>query len=267
MAGRHEMVKARETFSKSTMTTAATASAAGMLMGLGAPIAFASPTDDVEPQKAAAVALETPAVEANEVTSIELNSVSGGEWEMEQVVIEAEAPVVEQVVEQPAPTQAETTTQEAAPAPQAQAEPAQAEPAQEAATVQQVAAPAPEPAAAPAPAYSGSSSSVVNTALAYAGAPYRWGGTTPAGWDCIGFVRYVYAQHGVSIGGYTTSVLSVGRQVPYSQAQPGDILYWPGHVGISIGGGQHIGAWNASMGTRVGSDSYIGTPTVIRVFG
>lgn len=258
MAGRHEMVKARETFSKSTMTTAATASAAGMLMGLGAPIAFASPTDDVEPQKAAAVALETPAVEANEVTSIELNSVSGGEWEMEQVVIEAEAPVVEQ----PAPTQAETTTQEAAPAQQAQAEPAQA-----AATVQQVAAPAPEPAAAPAPAYSGSSSSVVNTALAYAGAPYRWGGTTPAGWDCIGFVRYVYAQHGVSIGGYTTSVLSVGRQVPYSQAQPGDILYWPGHVGISIGGGQHIGAWNPSMGTRVGPDSYIGTPTVIRVFG
>ncbi|NLW13020.1 MAG: hypothetical protein GX037_00570 [Trueperella sp.] len=265
MAGRHEMVKTRATFSKSTMTTAATASAAGMLMGIGAPIAFASPNDEsVEPQKAAAVALETPAVEANEVASIELASVSGGEWEMEQVVIDAEAPVVEEVAQEEAPAQAEAATaQAAAPEQQAQAQqaaaPAQAAPARAAAPAQQ---------AAPAPAVnSGSSSSVVGTALAYAGAPYRWGGTTPAGWDCIGFVRYVYAQHGVHIGGYTTSVLSVGRQVPYSQVQPGDILYWPGHVGISVGGGQHIGAWNASMGTRVGPDSYVGTPTVIRVFG
>lgn len=234
-------------------------------MGIGAPIAFASPNDEsVEPQKAAAVALETPAVEANEVASIELASVSGGEWEMEQVAIDAEAPVVEEVAQEEAPAQAEAATaQAAAPEQQAQAQqaaaPAQAAPARAAAPAQQ---------AAPAPAVnSGSSSSVVGTALAYAGAPYRWGGTTPAGWDCIGFVRYVYAQHGVHIGGYTTSVLSVGRQVPYSQVQPGDILYWPGHVGISVGGGQHIGAWNASMGTRVGPDSYVGTPTVIRVFG
>ncbi|MDP9806177.1 cell wall-associated NlpC family hydrolase [Trueperella bonasi] len=252
MAGRHEMVKPRETFSKSTMTTAATASAAGMLMGIGAPIAFASPTEDqVEVEKVAA-ALESPAVETNEVASIELNTVSGGDWEMKQVVIEAEAPVAEQVVQQ------ETAAQNGGYGQQAQG----------GASSDQGDAPAPAPAQqAPAASYSGSGSAVAGTALAYAGAPYRWGGTTPAGWDCIGFVRYVYAQHGVHIGGYTSSVLSVGRQVPYSQVQPGDILYWPGHVGISVGGGQHIGAWNPSMGTQVGSDYVIGTPVVIRVFG
>ena len=108
---------------------------------------------------------------------------------------------------------------------------------------------------------------VLQTAKSYQGAPYRWGGTTPSGWDCIGFVRYVYAQHGVSIGGYTTSVLSVGRQVSYSQAQAGDILYWPGHVAIYAGNGQNVGAWNESMGTTTGPNSWLGTPTVIRVFG
>ncbi len=108
---------------------------------------------------------------------------------------------------------------------------------------------------------------ILNTAKAYQGAPYVWGGTTPAGWDCIGFVRYVYAQHGVSIGGHTTAVLSVGRQVSYSQAQSGDILYWPGHVAIYAGNGQNVGAWNEKMGTTTGPNSWLGTPTVIRVFG
>ena len=113
---------------------------------------------------------------------------------------------------------------------------------------------------------SGSGSSVLSTAMSYVGSPYRWGGTTPSGWDCIGFVRYVYGKFGVSIGGYTTSVLSAGTRVPYSQAQPGDILYWPGHVGIYAGNGQNVGAWNPSMGTRVGPNSWVGgTPTVIRV--
>ncbi|MFC2609698.1 MAG: C40 family peptidase, partial [Peptidiphaga gingivicola] len=130
---------------------------------------------------------------------------------------------------------------------------------------QQAAAPAAQ-AAPVAHTASGSGSSVLSTAMSYVGSPYRWGGTTPSGWDCIGFVRYVYGKFGVSIGGYTTSVLSAGTRVPYSQAQPGDILYWPGHVGIYAGNGQNVGAWNPSMGTRVGPNSWVGgTPTVIRV--
>ncbi|MFT0847376.1 C40 family peptidase [Actinomycetaceae bacterium L2_0104] len=118
----------------------------------------------------------------------------------------------------------------------------------------------------PNPAPSGNGQAVLNFAMSYTGIPYVWGGTTPSGWDCIGFVRYVYRNFGVNIGGYTTSVLSVGRQVPYSQARAGDILYWPGHVAISLGNGQNVGAWNENWGTRVGEDRWIGTPTVIRVF-
>lgn len=115
---------------------------------------------------------------------------------------------------------------------------------------------------------SSSSSSVFGTAMSYVGAPYVSRGTSPSGWDCIGFVRYVYAQHGVAIGGSPSSVLSVGHRVAYADAQPGDILYWPGHVGIYAGKGQNVAAWNSGMDTRVGPNSWVGgTPVVIRVFG
>ncbi len=117
---------------------------------------------------------------------------------------------------------------------------------------------------------SGSAAKIVALAKSYIGIPYVWGGTSPAGWDCIGFVQYVYKLQGVTIDGYHRSSFtpSVGYTVPYSQAKPGDILFWPGHVAISLGGGQNIGAWNPGMGTRIGPDSWIGTPSkVVRVFG
>ncbi|MGO1943912.1 MAG: NlpC/P60 family protein [Ancrocorticia sp.] len=127
--------------------------------------------------------------------------------------------------------------------------------------------PAPKPKPKPNPG--GSASAIVGTAKAFIGIPYVWGGTSTAGWDCIGFVQYVYAQHGVKIDGYnrTSFTPSVGYEVPYSQAKPGDILFWPGHVAISLGGGQNVGAWNPGMGTRIGPDSWVGTPSkVVRVF-
>ena len=131
-------------------------------------------------------------------------------------------------------------------------------------------APAPKPttpAPKPDPAPSGSGQAIVNFAMGYTGVPYVWGGSSPSGWDCLGFVSYVFSQNGVPIRNSYASVLSAGRQVPYSQARAGDILYWPGHVAISLGNGQNVGAWNESWGTRVGEDRWIGTPTVIRVFG
>ncbi|MCM3908085.1 C40 family peptidase [Trueperella bernardiae] len=245
MASRHDMIAPRSTFSKSTVTAVATASTAGVLMGIGSPMALADGNASAAQASKASIELATSATTTNPVATVDLGTVSVGEWEMETVTVEAEgAPVAAAPVEataQTATAEARTTSDTAQATPAAGAEP-----------VQQ--------------AYSGSASSVAATALAYQGAPYRWGGTTPAGWDCIGFVRYVYAQHGVHIGGYTTSVLSVGYQVPYSEARAGDILYWPGHVAISLGNGMNVGAWNESMGTTTGSDASIGIPTVIRVF-
>ncbi|WP_291278260.1 NlpC/P60 family protein [Galactobacter sp.] len=110
-------------------------------------------------------------------------------------------------------------------------------------------------------------SSIVSTAMSYTGSPYVHGGTTPAGWDCVGFVSYVLKQHGYSVSNSYGSILSAGRQVPYSQVQAGDILVWPGrHAAISTGGSSNVGAWQPGMGTKVGPNSWIsGTPTVIRV--
>ncbi|MGC5615543.1 C40 family peptidase [Georgenia sp. Z1491] len=147
----------------------------------------------------------------------------------------AEAP--EPAVEEAAP-QAETQTEAAT---QAAAEPA------------------------PAPAASASGSAAVSIALQYQGAPYVWGGTSPSGWDCIGFVSYVYRQLGHEVGSTPAAVLSAGTRVPASQARPGDIIYTPGHVAIYIGDGQNIGAWNEGMGTRIGPNSWLGAPTYIRV--
>ena len=116
---------------------------------------------------------------------------------------------------------------------------------------------------------------VLAFAKKFDGAPYVWGGTTPAGWDCIGMVRYVYKQFGVDIGGYPHSVLAAGRQIPFSQAQPGDILYWSkensiannADVSLYVDATTNFGAWNVSMGTREGKNSWVGgTPIVIRIF-
>lgn len=127
-------------------------------------------------------------------------------------------------------------------------------------------APAPEPEPEPAPIVSSTSGqAILNLGLNYIGVPYVWGHRTPAGWDCLGFVSWVYTQSGIPMSNSYDSVLSAGRHLPYSQARPGDILYWPGHVAISLGNGQNVGAWNESWGTRVGEDSWLGIPTVIRV--
>ncbi|MFP7695843.1 C40 family peptidase [Trueperella sp. LYQ143] len=246
MAGRHVLIKQRETFSKQTLATIATASAAGMVMGLSAPLAFAKSTD-ADAAANTATTTSTHTVQAPQAVSVELNTQSDAQWTMHTVSLDAHA--------QQAAAKADENKDEKAQTPAATQNVDRSSLVGEAASVEV--------------SYdSAAGGSVLGTAMAHTGSPYIWGGTTPAGWDCIGFVRWVYAQHGVAIGGSTTSVLSVGHQVPYSEAQPGDILYWPGHVAISVGGGQNVAAWNQAMGTRVGPDSWAGyTPTVIRVFG
>ena len=83
---------------------------------------------------------------------------------------------------------------------------------------------------------------VVGIAMQYLGIPYVYGGSPPAGFDCSGFVMYVYAQVGVSLPHNAAAQYGYGTPVDRSQLQPGDLVFFNGlgHNGIYIGGGQFI---------------------------
>jgi peptidoglycan DL-endopeptidase CwlO len=84
---------------------------------------------------------------------------------------------------------------------------------------------------------------VVGIAMQYLGIPYRWGGSSPStGFDCSGFVMYVYAQVGISLPHNAAMQYGYGSPVSRSDLQPGDIVFFNGlgHNGIYVGGGSFI---------------------------
>jgi cell wall-associated NlpC family hydrolase len=83
---------------------------------------------------------------------------------------------------------------------------------------------------------------VVGIAMRYLGTPYVYGGASPSGFDCSGFVMYVYAQIGVSLPHNAAAQYGYGTPVDKSQLQPGDLVFFNGlgHNGIYIGGGSFI---------------------------
>lgn len=83
---------------------------------------------------------------------------------------------------------------------------------------------------------------VVAAAYSKLGCPYVWGASGPDTFDCSGLVMWCYAQAGVYLDHYSGSQKESGAVIPVSQAQPGDILWKSGHVGIYIGNGQYIHA-------------------------
>ena len=88
-------------------------------------------------------------------------------------------------------------------------------------------------------------SNIVSIAYRYVGVPYRSGGASPSGFDCSGLVSYVLAQAGISGVARSSSSQAYGGVAVsggISAAQPGDVICYPGHVGIYIGGGQMIHA-------------------------
>ena len=104
---------------------------------------------------------------------------------------------------------------------------------------------------------SGHYAGVVGIATQYLGVPYVWGGASPSGFDCSGFVMYVFAQVGISLPhntvaqwGYSNAV-----SVPRNELEPGDLVFFAGlgHVGIYVGGGQFIHAPHTGDVVRIDS--------------
>ena len=99
---------------------------------------------------------------------------------------------------------------------------------------------------------------VVQTSLQYIGVPYVFGGTSPGGFDCSGYVRYVFANAGVYLPRMADEQYEVGIPVSSSEMVPGDLVffstyeYGPSHVGIYLGDGNFI---NASSSRGVAIDS------------
>ena len=105
---------------------------------------------------------------------------------------------------------------------------------------------------------SGSSSTIVNAARSAVGTPYSWGGSSLGGMDCSGLVKHAYKAAGISLPRTSGQIANGGRWISQSQAQPGDIVAWSGHVAIYAGNGQIIDASGSKQ--RVVERSIWGNP-------
>lgn len=116
------------------------------------------------------------------------------------------------------------------------------------------------------PVYSGTGNSsmaqtIVSVAMGQLGVPYVYGGASPSGFDCSGLVMYCHSAAGIGLSHYSESQ---GAGATVSDPQPGDIVYYPGHVGIYIGGGQMIHAPQEGDVVKISNVNDVGTPTYVR---
>lgn len=112
---------------------------------------------------------------------------------------------------------------------------------------------------------------VVGTALSLRGVPYLAGGGDPRGFDCSGFVSYVFAQHSVPLPRTVPEQYRVGRRIGGKSVQPGDLVFFstiargPSHVGIAISRDEFVHAPSSAgvvrvelLGSRYWSSRFVG---------
>ena len=105
----------------------------------------------------------------------------------------------------------------------------------------------------------GTGAELASFSLKFQGYPYVAVGNTPAGWDCSGFVQYVFSQFGISLPRTSGAQATVGTPVAsLADAKPGDILANGTHAAIYIGNGQVMNAMNPVQGTAVSDVSVFG---------
>ena len=112
----------------------------------------------------------------------------------------------------------------------------------------------------------GKGQDIANYACKFIGNPYVAGGTSLTnGADCSGFVMSVYKNFGINLPRSSYSQSTVGKGVSYSDARPGDVIYYGGHVGIYIGNGQIVHASTERTGIKITSATYRNIITVRRI--
>lgn len=115
----------------------------------------------------------------------------------------------------------------------------------------------PASSAATGPRPAGLSEEVVRAALSLRGTPYRNGGSTPGGFDCSGFVWYVFGQEGVALPRTVAEQWRVGRTVRRDRLEPGDLVFFDtggrpaSHVGIAVDGDSFVHAPSSRGEVRV----------------
>ena len=250
MAGRHAFTPevAKNAINSPTGRGMAAAAVVGTMFGVALPAAHADTTDSSVAQPVVAATLATAAVTAP----------SDAEWKITQVSVDTHVEKAADVALDVSVTLPVAPEPEPAAVTVADVQTTQATTTRTEVATTEAIAPAVDYSSLPA-----SNSAVVNIARQYIGAPYVWGTAGPSSFDCSGFTSYVFAQVGISLSRSSSAQRYAGTVIPASEAQPGDLLWWPGHVGIYTGNGQHIAARNPSVGVQEGP--VYGSPIYIRL--